>query len=166
VSSASFTALAAGGLVATIVDLRSRRIPNWLTAAMAGSGVGLALLGLSGITPVASTAGLLVGLMLMMPGHVLGATGAGDVKLMAAVGAIVGIQLVVAAFLYTAIAGGVLAVGIALRRRRLSATIAGTGRLIAAPSDAPHELRAASPASRFAYGPAIAIGSVIAALVG
>ncbi len=42
----------------------------------------------------------------MMPGHVLGATGAGDVKLMAAVGAIVGPAMVVTAFLFTAIAGG------------------------------------------------------------
>src|SRR4051812_16073961 len=133
---------------------------------MAASGIGLALMGLSEVSPLASTAGLLVGLMLMMPGHAMGATGAGDVKLMAAVGAIVGIKLVVTAFLYTAIAGGVLAVVIALQRRRFSATVAGTGRLIAAPSDAPHELRAASPASRFAYGPAIAIGSVVAALVG
>ena len=75
--------------------------------------------------------GFVVGLALMMPGHVLGATGAGDVKLMAAVGAIVGPALVVTAFLFTAVAGGVLAVVVAARRRRLSATLAGTGRLVA-----------------------------------
>jgi prepilin peptidase CpaA len=166
VSSAAFAALAAGALVATIVDIRSRRIPNVLTAAMAGVGLGLAITGLSGVSPAASLGGLVVGLVLMLPGHVMGATGAGDVKLMAGVGAILGIQLVVTAFLFTAIAGGVLAVAVALRRRRLSATLAGTGRLIVAPTEVPRELRAAAPVSRFAYGPAIAIGSVIAALVG
>jgi prepilin peptidase CpaA len=107
-----------------------------------------------------------LGLALMVPGHVLGATGAGDVKLMAAVGAVVGPATVVSAFLFTALAGGVLAVAVAARRRRLAATIAGTGRLIAAPADARHEIRAASAAHRFAYGPAIAIGSVLAGLIG
>jgi Flp pilus assembly protein protease CpaA len=72
----------------------------------------------------------------------------------------------VTAFLFTAIAGGVLALVVALRRRRLAATLAGTGRLIAARTELPRELRQASSVSRFAYGPAIAIGSVIAALVG
>jgi prepilin peptidase CpaA len=166
VSSAAFVALATGALVATIIDIRTRRIPNVLTAAMAGVGLGLAISGLSGVSPAASLGGLVVGLMLMMPGHVMGATGAGDVKLMAGVGAILGIQLVVTAFLFTAIAGGFLAVAVALRRRRLSATLAGTGRLIVAPADLPREIRQSTPVSRFAYGPAIAIGSVIAALVG
>ncbi len=166
VSNAAFGALAAGALLATIIDIRSRRIPNALTASMTGVGLGLALSGLSGVSPAASLAGLMVGLMLMMPGYMMGATGAGDVKLMAAVGAILGIQLVVTAFLFTAIAGGVLAVAVALRRRRLAATLAGTGRMISAPTDLRREVREASPVSRFAYGPAIAIGSVMAAIVG
>ena len=61
----------------------------------------------------------------MLPGHLLGATGAGDVKLMAAIGTLVGPVLMVKVFLFTAIAGGVLAVAVALRRRSLSATLAG-----------------------------------------
>lgn len=166
VSNAAFAALAAGALLATIIDIRSRRIPNSLTAAMTGVGLGLALTGLSGVSLASSVTGLVVGLMLMMPGHMMGATGAGDVKLMASVGAILGIKLVVTAFLFTAIAGGVLAVAVALRRRRLTATIAGTGRMITAPTELRREVREASPVSRFAYGPAIAIGSVIAAIVG
>lgn len=166
ISSPAFAAVAIGVVAATIVDLRTRRIPNALTATMAGVGIGFAAAGLSGISVGAALAGILVGFALMMPGHLLGATGAGDVKLMAAVGAIVGPGLTVTAFLFTAIAGGVLAVVVAVRRRRLAATFAGTGRLIAAPTDAPRELRTAAPVSRFAYGPAIAIGSVLAALVG
>ena len=102
----------------------------------------------------------------MLPGHALGATGAGDVKLMAAIGALVGPGMVVNAFLFTAVAGGVLAVAVALRRRRLGATFARAGRLIAAPTEVKQQIGSATPSSRFAYGPAIAVGSVLAALMG
>ena len=44
------------------------------------------------------------------------------------------------AFLLTAIAGGVLAVIVAVRRKRLAATLAGTGRLIAAPGQVQKEI--------------------------
>ncbi len=159
-------ALVAGALVATVTDLRTRRIPNALTASMAAVGVGFAATGISGMSIGASLVGLALGLALMLPGHFLGATGAGDVKLMGAVGAVVGPGMVVSAFLFTAIAGGVLAVAVAVQRQRLAATIAGTGRLIAAPAEAHQDIRSATPARRFAYGPAIAIGSVLAGLIG
>jgi prepilin peptidase CpaA len=157
--------LAAGLAAATAIDVRSRRIPNELTAAMAFSGVALAATGMSGITIVAAFGGLVLGLLLMLPGYALGATGAGDVKLMAAVGAIVGAPLVLSAFVCTALSGGVLAIVVAIRRNRLSATVVQTGRLVAAPGAAPKELKAATSASRFAYGPAIAIGSMVAVLI-
>lgn len=159
-------AIAAGMTIATVVDIRTRRIPNELTAAMAGVGVGLAATGVSGVPLWASVLGFAIGLLLMMPGHVLGATGAGDVKLMAAVGAIVGPALVISAFLFTALAGGVLAIVVAMRRKRLATTLAGTGRLVAGSADTRALLRTAPTTSRFAYGPAIAVGSIIAALVG
>jgi prepilin peptidase CpaA len=159
-------ALVAGAIVATVTDLRTRRIPNALTASMAALGVGFAATGISGMSIGASLVGLALGLALMLPGHFLGATGAGDVKLMGAVGAVVGPGIVVSAFLFTAIAGGVLAVAVAVQRQRLAATIAGTGRLIAAPAEAHQDIRTATPARRFAYGPAIAIGSVLAGLIG
>jgi prepilin peptidase CpaA len=158
--------LAIGVLVATVVDIRTRRIPNALTAAMTGIGIGFAASGISGISLGASVLGFVIGLALMVPGHALGATGAGDVKLMAAIGSIVGPGVVVTAFLFTAVAGGVLAVIVAARRRRLGVTLAGTARMIATPADTRREIQAAAPASRFAYGPAIAVGSVLAALMG
>ena len=58
----------------------------------------------------------------MLPGHLLGATGAGDVKLMAAAGALLGPALVLSAFIFAALAGGVLAVAVAVHRQRLAAT--------------------------------------------
>lgn len=156
--------LAAGVLAATVIDLRTRRIPNGLTAAMTGIGIAMAATGVSDISVGGSFLGFALGLALLLPGYHFGATGAGDVKLMAAVGAIVGPPLVVTAFFCTAIAGGVLAVIVALRRRRLAATLTGTGRLVSA--DGRREIRMSAASNRFAYGPAIAVGSVIATLIG
>ena len=162
----SYAVLAAGLAAAVVIDLRSRRIPNLLTATMALLGLGLAATGFSGVTLAAAVWGMVLGLLLMLPGHLFGATGAGDVKLMAAVGAIVGPGLVVPAFLFTCIAGGVLAIAVAIGRRRLAATVAGTGRIIAGPVAARSEIHSAAASRRFAYGPAIAAGSVIAVLIG
>ena len=162
----SYAVLAVGLATAVVIDLRSRRIPNLLTASMAVVGLGLAATGYSGISVAASLGGMVLGLLLMMPGHALGATGAGDVKLMAAVGAIVGPGLVFPAFLFTCIAGGVLALIVAISRRRFAETLAGTGRLVAAPGQARTEIQGAAPIRRFAYGPAIAAGSIIAVLIG
>ncbi len=166
ISNVAFVALVAGVGIATIVDLRTRRIPNVLTAALTSVGLGLAAAGISGMSVWMAMLGFVVGLALMLPGHALGATGAGDVKLMAAIGAVVGPGVAVKAFLFTAVAGGALAILVATRRRRLGATIAGTARMIATPADAPREIQAAPRARRFAYAPAIAVGSVLAVLIG
>ena len=162
-SNGAFVVLVAGVAAATVIDLRTRRIPNELTAAMTGVGIALAATGVSGVPVAGAFLGFAIGLALMLPGYAFGATGAGDVKLMAAVGAIVGPGLVVVAFLCTALAGGVLAVVVAMRRRRLSATIAATGKLIGAGGR--QQIHTATASSRFAYGPAIAAGSVIAMFV-
>ena len=78
------------GLAAAVVtDVRTRRIPNWLTGAIGGAGFGIAFGG-GVVTPAQAALGMLVGLLLMMPGHLIGATGAGDVKLMAAIGIVSG----------------------------------------------------------------------------
>lgn len=163
-SKAALAVLAVGLVSATVIDIKSRRIPNELTAGMAVLGMALAASGTSGLSGVGSILGICFGLLLMMPGYTLGATGAGDVKLMAGVGAIVGPALVLSAFVFTALAGGVLALVIAIRRQRLGATLAGTGRLMAAPASASHDIKTASSVRRFAYGPAIAIGSMLAVL--
>jgi prepilin peptidase CpaA len=164
-SNISIAALVVGVVVATVVDIRTRRIPNALTATMAGLGIGFAAAGISGVSLGAAGIGFVAGLILMLPGYGIGATGAGDVKLMAAVGALVGPVVVVNAFLFTAVAGGILALLVAMRRRRLTATLAGTARMIAAPTEARRDVQSATASRRFAYGPAIAVGSVLAALV-
>jgi len=77
----------------------------------------LAAFGVSGISVGASLAGFVLGMTLMLPGYLFGATGAGDVKLFAALGALLGPAAIATAFFYTALAGGVLAVIVALGRR-------------------------------------------------
>jgi prepilin peptidase CpaA len=156
--------LTLGLTAAVITDMRTRRIPNWLTAGMAAGGFGIACGG-GTVTPAHAALGLLVGLLLMMPGHLIGATGAGDVKLMASVGAVVGPGLALRAFLFTAVAGGVFAIAVALQRGLLADTLLGTGRLVTAPVAARQTIESPSRANRFAYGPAIAVGTLVAVLV-
>ena len=164
-SDALVTAVVAVGMgAAAVIDLRTRRIPNILTATLAAVGVGLAAAGFGRVGLGASILGCLLGLAFMMPGHIFGATGAGDVKLLAAAGALLGPKDTVYAFLYTAIAGGVLALVVAVARRRLHQTLASASRLAAGSAAACTEVESASSDNRFAYAPAIAIGVVLVAL--
>jgi prepilin peptidase CpaA len=155
--------VAAGTGAAAAIDIRTRRIPNVISVGLAALGIALAATGVTGITVGSSFAGFVLGLVLMLPGRFLGATGAGDVKLMAAVGAVLGPERVLLAFVCTAIAGGVLAVAIALHRGRLAATISGTGKLLRAPTESRKQIEAPGARNRFSYGPAIAVGAVLAA---
>jgi prepilin peptidase CpaA len=105
-------------LTAAVIDWRTCRIPNWLT-------VGGMLFGLlynavahgftAGLLP--ALAGLAVGLVLLLPLYVLRVMGAGDVKLMAAVGAVLGAPAILYAVVCTFIAGGAAALLFALYHR-------------------------------------------------
>ena len=164
-SDALVTAVVAIGMgAAAVIDLRTRRIPNILTATLAAIGIGLAAAGFGRVGLGAALLGCLLGLAFMMPGHIFGATGAGDVKLLAAAGALLGPKDTIYAFLYTAIAGGVLALVVAVARRRLSQTLESTSRLVSGGEQARSEIESTSSDNRFAYAPAIAIGVVLVAL--
>jgi prepilin peptidase CpaA len=157
-------ALVATGAVSTVIDLRTRRVPNRLTATVALGGLALAALGLSGVTPTGALLGGILGLALMLPGHVIGATGAGDVKLFGATGTLLGPSAVGAAFLYTLLAGGALAVLAALSRRTLRASIARSASLVRTAGQNAAEVESRALNNRFAYAPAIAVGTIVAAL--
>jgi prepilin peptidase CpaA len=159
------TALCAGLGSAAIVDSARRKIPNEISLLVAVTGLLLAATGASGISVASSMIGFFLGFVLMLPGHVLGATGAGDVKLFAAAGAVVGAELIVPAFLLTAIVGGLLAVFIAWRRGRLLRTFRLTARLLGLRQETKAEIEAPGEHNRFPYGPAIAAGCVLAVLV-
>jgi prepilin peptidase CpaA len=152
------------GALGAAIDLRSRRVPNWLTLGIAVAGLTLAATRLSGLSFGSALAGLALGLVVMLPGHVIGATGAGDVKLLAALGTMLGPKAVALAFVYAAIAGGVLAVLVALQRRTLDVTVARTAMLVRSRGANVAEIEQTSSDNRFAYAPAIAIGALVAAL--
>ena len=163
----SFLAIAtivSGTGIGAAIDLRTRRLPNPLTMGLAATGVAYAACGIGALSIGASLAGLALGLALMLPGHLIGATGAGDVKLFAAVGAFIGPVHILTAFLYTALAGGGLAVVISLMRRRLRQTVGSTARLIATAGANAPAIESPLEHNRFAYAPAIAVGTMLAAM--
>lgn len=105
--------------VCMVTDLLRRRIPNVVTFPAAAIGLVLGL-GLGDWKSfLLSAGGLAVGFALMILPYYVGGMGAGDVKLMAALGALMGLAAIVQIFLYTAIIGGVIAVISALSRGTL-----------------------------------------------
>jgi len=100
--------------LACISDLRTRRIPNVLTfSAVAGALVFHLLTG--GWSAAGwSIVGCVLGALLFFPMFALRGMGAGDVKLLAAVGAWLGPSQVAIAALATSFAGGVIALAVAL----------------------------------------------------
>jgi prepilin peptidase CpaA len=80
-------------LVAAITDLRRHRVPNWLTFGAFFGGIILqaSFLGWGGVTTALSGAG--IGLLFLIPFYLTGGMGAGDAKLMAGVGTVMGFQV-------------------------------------------------------------------------
>jgi len=158
------TAVAGSGLVSAVVDMRTRRVPNPLTMGIAALGLGFAATRLSDLTIVAAALGWSVGLGLMLFPYVFGAMGGGDLKLFAALGTFLGPRPTLQAFLYTLVAGGVLAVVVALQRRRLQETMHNTAALVATGGANAAAIEHPTSNNRFAYAPAIAVGTLVAAL--
>lgn len=116
-------------LLACIEDVRTRRIPNWLTFGGAAVALGtyLVLDGPSGLA--FSGAGWAVGCAAFLPFFLLRGLGAGDVKLLAALGSWLGPANVVWVALYGALAGGVLAIVVLLWAGALRSAFANVGYL-------------------------------------
>jgi len=107
--------------LAAALDLRTRRIPNWLT--VSAFALALVLRAIMGVDPFLgglTAAG--VAFLLCLPVFALGGLGGGDVKLLTAVGAFLGMDRLWGALAATAIAGGVFALVTVIRRRRLKET--------------------------------------------
>jgi prepilin peptidase CpaA len=110
-------------LVAGWSDWRSRRIPNWLTVSgfFAGVITNAALLGWAGAKAALIGAG--IPLLILLPVVLLRGLGAGDWKLMGALGAMVGreevLHVLLAAILFT----GLIAVGQMIREKRVFVTL-------------------------------------------
>lgn len=117
------TAALACAAVAAACDVRERRIPNWLTGPALFLGLGLHFV-LGGAAQCGWTLlGAVIAGGIFMVFYAAGGMGAGDVKLMAALAAIVGPSNVAMLLIATVIAGGVFAVGFALYRGALRQTL-------------------------------------------
>src|ERR1700726_428697 len=103
-------------LVGSVFDVKSRRIPNFIT--FPSILLGLAMhLALGGWRQLLSSlaAGLICGVVFLIF-YIAGGMGAGDVKLITAVGCIAGMPHVAYLLVLTALSGGAMAVGLALAR--------------------------------------------------
>ena len=105
-----FGVLILGLIAAGITDVRSSRVPNAITFPLALVGVGFHTISESGNGLFFSLEGLGLGLLLLLGFYVYGGMGAGDVKLLAAIGAIVGPYNVFMGFLFASLFGGLYAV--------------------------------------------------------
>jgi prepilin peptidase CpaA len=108
------------GVVAVVEDLRRRQVPNWLT--VAGGACGLACAGWGGWHGLGiASAGVLAGFFILLPFHLCGAMGGGDIKLIAAYGALLGPAGILLAAVFAGAIGGLLAAGALLFRPRTAA---------------------------------------------
>jgi prepilin peptidase CpaA len=105
--------------IATVTDLRARRIPNVLTipAAAIGLGANGLLSGSDGV--LGSLSGWALGVGMLLPLFALRAMGAGDLKLIAALGALKGPEFAFFTCLWAGVVGGLMALVGLIRGRKL-----------------------------------------------
>lgn len=106
------------------VDVRTRRIPNALTGSvlLLGACLNAGLHGMSGLTSSLAGAGLM--LVLLLAPFALGGIGGGDVKMMIAIGALIGPRLAVLSLTAGVIVGGAVMTLHLLRLGRLREKLA------------------------------------------
>ena len=131
------------GLAAMIDDLARRQIANWipLAALCAGFGWQIGQSGLRGV--MYAGLGTIAGFAVFLIFYLLGGMGGGDIKLMAGFGALLGFHQVMAAALWTAGVGGLLAMGV-LGVRALTRALGG--------------MKQAEGQDSIPYAPAITLG--------
>jgi prepilin peptidase CpaA len=162
---AAILAIALG--ISVVTDLRSRRIPDAVTL----PATGLLLLARLLLTGWDGLFGMAVGVVGALAGWAVfrgiawcGGMGLGDVKLMAAVGAALGWPLVLRALLFTAIAGGVQALVVAVGAGRLGPALRGAGALLLRGHGSTRRGTAPERGLAVPYAVAIAAGTAFAVL--
>ena len=153
-------------VAAAFTDIRSRQIPNWLVVSglIAGFTLNVYLQGWTGLRLAAGGFGL--SLLIYLPMYMLRAMGGGDVKLMAALGSIMGAHNWFLVFIFTSFIGGVIALIFLLFRGILGNALRNVGYILnemlhlRAPHTTRGDLDIASPkAVTMPHGVAIALGT-------
>ncbi len=156
-------------LAAAVIDYRSYRIPNWLTIGGMVAGLAFSMMQAtrtySGL--LAGLGGIAVGMGVLLPLYAIRVMGAGDVKLMGAAGAFLGVSGTLNALLFVAIAGGVAAVAVSLHRgafRRMTGNLrqATVQMLVfaAVGGQRPGDALAAHSVGKLPYGICICAGTI------
>lgn len=122
--------LAALVIVAAVTDLRSRKVPNWLTISGLALGIALNLFLYASTGLWLSLKGAGLALLIYLPLYMLRGVGGGDVKMMAAIGAIAGPLSWMEILLLTALFGGLFALVILVIKHRLGQTIRNIGSIL------------------------------------
>jgi prepilin peptidase CpaA len=122
---------AALAVIAGWTDWRSRRIPNWLTVPALLLGVAVNSIG-GWVGLKDSLLGLALGLGLMIPLVLLRALGAGDLKLVAALGAILGPERLLEVLFVAVLVAGIMAVILIVWKKRVRETAGNIFRLLGA----------------------------------
>lgn len=119
-------------LTAGVTDLRWRRIPNWLTYPAAP--LAIALHAIAGGWPEAkvSLEGFGIALAVFLVFFLLRGLGGGDLKLAAALGALVGVHHLVDVIIAVLLINALLAIVLIIAKRRIWRTLRNIGRLVAA----------------------------------
>jgi prepilin peptidase CpaA len=151
-------------LIISYYDVRYRRIPNPFVLATLAVGIftNAIIGGLSGA--LMSLGGCALAFFLMFILHVFGAMGAGDVKLFAAIGSVMGASLVLPTFFVVVLTGGLLALVSMLRAGAVRQTMHNVVLLLAGLMPGWKMPRFSIPADRrytIPYGVAITFGSLI-----
>jgi len=153
---------------AAVIDIRQRRIPNWLTGAGFLLGIGLNAFLNQGSGILRSFEGAGLALLIYLPLFILRGIGGGDVKLMVAVGAVAGARDWLVIFCLTSIIGGVAALAVIIARGRIRKTFENLWLIFAsilsghAPYRASPELDVGSErAARLPHGVFITAGSLL-----
>jgi prepilin peptidase CpaA len=156
--------------VAAVIDLRTRRVPNWLVFPflLMGIAVSTMMRGWAGLE--SSLVGILAGAAALGLFYFLGGMGMGDVKLLASIGAWIGPWQILVAFVFMGLAGGVMALTWAIRGRFVQESLDGVADLIFGfrkrrphGTMSPHgTLSLTNPnARKMPYAPAIAVGVIL-----
>ncbi len=149
-------------------DVRYRRIPNAFVLATLISGLTLNLVMNGWQGGLNSIGGCLLAFTLMFMLHVFGAMGAGDVKLFAAIGSVLGAQLVLPTFVVVVLTGGVLALVSVLRSGVFATTMHRVLQILVGLLPGWQMPKFSVPADRrltIPYGVAITIGAIIATAI-
>ncbi len=112
-----------GILIAALCDWKARKIPNALTFSMLGLGLILHIWGQGLSGAGVSLLGFVCGILLLYVPFSLGGVGGGDVKLLGAIGSLVGPQLVLHIFLASAVFGGIFSLITMVRGKAVRKTL-------------------------------------------